>query len=153
MHIISNWMIFNQEGVNVAFSDPVIHILNKNEFTSLLLSHAFESSSAQVDSSNSAPCPDVLEGASQSDEKNLKDRDAVHSNLIKSRTNVLLLGDSPGDSNMADGLPHATCLRVAFLNRDIEDDDLERNYLSKFDIVLMKDMGMDVFVVKFLDLM
>ncbi|XP_033123896.1 cytosolic 5'-nucleotidase 3A-like [Anneissia japonica] len=58
------------------------------------------------------------------------------------RTNVLLMGDSIGDLDMADGLIHADVLKIGFLNSHVE-QNLEV-YKSKFDIVVVDDSTMDV---------
>jgi cytosolic 5'-nucleotidase 3 len=60
---------------------------------------------------------------------------------LQDRTNVLLFGDSLGDLNMSQGLTQSNIIKVGFLN-----DRLDRlpEYLSKFDVVILGDPGMDV---------
>lgn len=58
------------------------------------------------------------------------------------RDNVILLGDSLGDANMSDGIPHATVLKIGFLSANIE--EALPQYLDKFDIVLLDDQTMEV---------
>lgn len=63
---------------------------------------------------------------------------------VRGRKNVILLGDSPGDLRMADGLDEAeTVLRIGFLN----DKMVERReeYLKLFDVVLVNDGPMTAF--------
>lgn len=69
---------------------------------------------------------------------------------IRKRSNAVLLGDSVGDSTMADGAPcikapphgDSTILRIGYLNQNF-DASLKR-YLDTFDIVLLDDQTMDV---------
>jgi hypothetical protein len=76
LHIVSNMMEFNDDGLIVAFKEPLIHILvyigklkpqNKNE-------------------------------------ANIKG--LPYFNSIKQRNNVILMGDSEGDPHMGEGLEH-----------------------------------------------
>lgn len=70
-------------------------------------------------------------------------KDVKYLNFIKERSNVLLMGDSPGDSGMADGVHHAeNILKIGFLY-----DNLEENlstFMDAFDIVLVDDQTMEV---------
>ena len=51
---------------------------------------------------------------------------------------VILLGDSPGDSNMANGMPNLQeIVRIGFLNFNVE-EKLEK-YTNLFDIVFTND--------------
>lgn len=61
---------------------------------------------------------------------------------LEKRHNILLLGDSLGDSNMVDGLDYTEdeIVRIGFLN-DGADDKLEQ-YLQRFDIVLTNDSSL-----------
>ncbi|XP_071943235.1 cytosolic 5'-nucleotidase 3-like [Antedon mediterranea] len=60
----------------------------------------------------------------------------------KNRTNVLLMGDTIGDLQMAEGLnPADNVLKIGFLNSHFENLEV---YKSKYDIVIMDDSSMDV---------
>jgi len=60
-----------------------------------------------------------------------------------SRKNVILLGDSLGDLQMADGMKNVdTCLKIGFLNAKV--DEWLEEYKAKWDIVLVEDMTLDV---------
>lgn len=56
---------------------------------------------------------------------------------VKSRKNVILLGDGLGDIHMADGINHENILKIGFLNYQIE-EKLEE-YKKRFDVVLTND--------------
>ncbi|XP_046709377.1 7-methylguanosine phosphate-specific 5'-nucleotidase A-like isoform X3 [Silurus meridionalis] len=63
--------------------------------------------------------------------------------FIHDRTNVLLLGDTPGDLNMADGVQNLhNILRIGFLNDKV--DERMKQYISSYDIVLVKDETLDI---------
>ncbi|MEK6885987.1 MAG: hypothetical protein AABX17_03410 [Nanoarchaeota archaeon] len=57
--------------------------------------------------------------------------------IIKSRKNVLLLGDGLGDLGMIEGFNYSTLLKVGFLNFDY-DKDVE-SFKKQFDIILEGD--------------
>ncbi|KAI8500683.1 7-methylguanosine phosphate-specific 5'-nucleotidase [Branchiostoma belcheri] len=58
------------------------------------------------------------------------------------RTNVILLGDSPGDLQMADGVPNVeNVLKIGYLNAHLERLD---TFTELYDIVLVQDETMDV---------
>lgn len=61
---------------------------------------------------------------------------------LEQRRNILLLGDSLGDANMADGLKFEEdeIVRIGFLNTDV-DNKLEA-YLDRFDVVLTDDSSL-----------
>ncbi|MEQ2224802.1 hypothetical protein ILYODFUR_011259 [Ilyodon furcidens] len=62
---------------------------------------------------------------------------------LHGRPNVLLLGDSLGDLNMAEGVSEAqNILTVGFLNDQVE--ERKESYINSFDIVLLKDETMDI---------
>ena len=60
---------------------------------------------------------------------------------MKNRKNVILLGDSLGDSNMLNGLSHNTTLKIAFLNKDNE--KFKKQYEKEFDVLILNDGPMD----------
>uniref|UniRef100_A0A8C7IHL2 5'-nucleotidase n=1 Tax=Oncorhynchus kisutch TaxID=8019 RepID=A0A8C7IHL2_ONCKI len=66
-----------------------------------------------------------------------------HFQELKSRHNVLLLGDSLGDLTMADGVHSMeNILKIGFLNDKVE--ERKTSYLNAYDIVLVKDETMEV---------
>lgn len=76
-----------------------------------------------------------------------KNENAIHSSPyfeeLKARHNVILLGDSLGDIQMARGVPSPnTILKIGFLN-DKSEAKLAL-YQNAFDIVLVDDQSMDV---------
>ncbi|KAK2971305.1 hypothetical protein RJ640_001331 [Escallonia rubra] len=88
--IVSNRMVFDQNGHLVSFKGKTIHSLNKNE-------HALDMA---------APVHDHL---------GEDDLPIDESALVKKRTNVLLLGDHLGDLGMSDGLIYERRISVGFL--------------------------------------
>ena len=62
-------------------------------------------------------------------------------NLIKNRKNIILLGDSLGDIDMANGISHETIIKIGFLNYHIK-ENLEL-FKQNFDIVILNDSSMD----------
>ncbi len=69
--------------------------------------------------------------------------DTEYERAIQSRTNVILIGDSTGDSNMADGLENIKNeLKIGFLNENI--DQLLDIYEELFDIVIVNDNTFEV---------
>ena len=63
--------------------------------------------------------------------------------MINNRTNVLLMGDTEGDHNMAESLENVeNILKIGFLNHNIEKDF--DKFLNLFDVVLMKDSSLNV---------
>jgi len=66
-----------------------------------------------------------------------------HFQELRSRPNVLLLGDSLGDLTMADGVQDMeNILKIGFLNDKVE--ERKQSYLNSYDIVLVKDETLDV---------
>ncbi|CAI5711919.1 unnamed protein product [Peronospora destructor] len=59
---------------------------------------------------------------------------------LEKRPNILLLGDSLGDSNMANGLEFKEEVRIGFLN-DGAEQKLDM-YLQHFDVVLTNDSSL-----------
>ncbi|KAF0923712.1 hypothetical protein E2562_006684 [Oryza meyeriana var. granulata] len=113
--IVSNRMVFNEEGHLVSFKGKTIHVLNKNE-------HALDMA---------APVHDNLGDPNGSTDDY---------SLVKKRTNVLLLGDHIGDLGMSDGLNYENRIAVGFLNNNIEKSLID--YSEAFDIVYLNDAPM-----------
>uniref|UniRef100_A0A1A8HDC0 5'-nucleotidase n=1 Tax=Nothobranchius korthausae TaxID=1143690 RepID=A0A1A8HDC0_9TELE len=66
-----------------------------------------------------------------------------HFQELRTRPNVLLLGDSLGDLNMADGVQDMeNILKIGFLNDKVE--ERKQAYLDSYDIVLIKDETLEV---------
>ncbi|XP_042512230.1 cytosolic 5'-nucleotidase 3A-like isoform X2 [Macadamia integrifolia] len=114
--IVSNQMVFSNDGRLVSFKGKTIHVLNKNE-------HALDMASSSVHDQ-------FGETKEQSD-------DNV---FIKRRTNALLLGDHIGDLGMSDGLNYEYQITVGFLNDDIE--KFLETFQKAFDIVYVNDAPM-----------
>ncbi|ESQ52539.1 hypothetical protein EUTSA_v10016992mg [Eutrema salsugineum] len=114
--IVSNRMVFDDDGRLVSFKGKLIHVLNKNE-------HALDMA---------APLHDQL-GADIGEEEE-------GNAYVKQRTNVLLLGDHLGDLRMSDGLSYETRICIGFLNDNIE-KSLE-SYRKEFDLVYINDAPM-----------
>lgn len=117
--IVSNRMVFDDNGHLVSFRGKTIHVLNKNE-------HSLDMS---------APVHNQL-----GDMNGLNNE----SHSVKKRTNVLLLGDHIGDLGMSDGLNYENRIAVGFLNDNI-DDSIE-SYSEAFDIVYLNDASMGAVV-------
>ncbi|CAN6287393.1 unnamed protein product [Urochloa humidicola] len=113
--VVSNRMVFNEEGRLVAFKGKTIHVLNKNE-------HALDMA---------VPVHDNLGDPNGS----IDDY-----SLVKKRTNVLLLGDHIGDLGMSDGLNYENRIAVGFLNANVEKS--LKDYSKAFDIVYLNDAPM-----------
>ncbi|XP_068193821.1 7-methylguanosine phosphate-specific 5'-nucleotidase-like [Antennarius striatus] len=66
-----------------------------------------------------------------------------HFQELRTRPNVLLLGDSLGDLTMADGVQDMeNILKIGFLNDKVE--ERKQSYLDSYDIVLVTDETMEV---------
>jgi len=61
--------------------------------------------------------------------------------MIKSRRNILLLGDSLSDSEMAAGFDYDNLLKIGFLNEKVE-ENLE-SYKRDYDVVILNDASLD----------
>ncbi|XP_050218017.1 uncharacterized protein LOC126668851 [Mercurialis annua] len=116
--VVSNRMVFDNDGRLISFKGKLIHVLNKNE-------HALDMA---------APVHEHL-----GDIDGLID-DNTAAALVKKRTNVLLLGDHLGDLGMSDGLDYETRISVGFLNNNIVNN--LPSYRKAFDIVLLNDAPM-----------
>lgn len=57
--------------------------------------------------------------------------------IIRQKTNVIVLGDSLSDADMADGLEHQTVMRIGFLNEP--DEASLKRYGEKFDALICGD--------------
>ncbi|MBU3941581.1 MAG: haloacid dehalogenase-like hydrolase [Nanoarchaeota archaeon] len=68
----------------------------------------------------------------------------IYFDMIKQRKNVILIGDSLGDIDMAKGIEHKAMLKIGFLNKDIEKN--KDVYERKYDALILNDGPMD-FVV------
>lgn len=63
--------------------------------------------------------------------------------MVKQRSNVLLMGDNIGDAKMADGMEHCdVVIKIGFLGKHLS-CNLD-NYLNIFDIVLFDESTMEV---------
>ncbi|XP_069355489.1 7-methylguanosine phosphate-specific 5'-nucleotidase [Maniola hyperantus] len=70
-------------------------------------------------------------------------KDTEYYKMVKTRNNVLLLGDNIGDAGMAEGMEHCDVIvKIGFLGRNTEAN--LQNYINKFDIVLVNEHTMDV---------
>ncbi|KAB5539125.1 hypothetical protein DKX38_016658 [Salix brachista] len=88
--IVSNRMVFDNDGRLISFKGKLIHSLNKNE-------HALEMAAPVHEHFGDGDGP-------------------VNDNVsVKERTNVLLLGDHLGDLGMSDGLDYETRISAGFL--------------------------------------
>ncbi len=68
-------------------------------------------------------------------------KDTPYHEQIVQRKNVILLGDSPGDLHMAEGMDHDNIIKIGFLNEEI--DNLLDFYKESFDVVIVDDGPMD----------
>ncbi|RHZ65143.1 hypothetical protein Glove_319g79 [Diversispora epigaea] len=68
-------------------------------------------------------------------------KDSPYYNTVKNRGNIILIGDSIGDLQMASGISHDICLSIGFYNKN---DDFFDKYQEMFDIVVTGDGPMKV---------
>ncbi|KAI8440533.1 hypothetical protein MSG28_001781 [Choristoneura fumiferana] len=62
--------------------------------------------------------------------------------LVRDRSNVILMGDNIGDAGMAEGMDHCdVVIKVGFLGHDLK--NLPK-YIDKFDIVLVEEDSVDL---------
>ncbi|KAL5709032.1 5'-nucleotidase [Ranunculus cassubicifolius] len=115
IRIVSNRMVFDDDGHLVSFKGKTIHVLNKNE-------HALDMA-APIHEQPGDPDEPADDNAS-----------------VKLRTNVLLLGDHIGDLGMSDGLNYENRIAVGFLNDNIEKS--LPSYQKAFDVVYLNDAPM-----------
>nr|GLL40178.1 cytosolic 5'-nucleotidase 3-like [Ipomoea trifida] len=116
IRVVSNRMVFDENGNLLRFKGKLIHVLNKNE-------HALDMAE---------PLHDKF-----GEDKGMCNEESS----LKQRTNVLLLGDHIGDLGMSDGLNYETRISVGFLNHNIE-DSLD-SYRKAFDVLYLNDASMD----------
>lgn len=169
MHVISNRMIFDEEsGRVVAFSEPIVHVFNKNEFTGLLAGMVNKEDPHLHASKESLDTPQLTAKDSKLHDKRL----AEYKAMISNRRNVLLLGDSVGDIQMGQGVSHDQLLSVGFLNMYRQTDggewvDSEQHlgtptppavikkhvdaHLDTFDVVLSNDCSLETFINELLE--
>eukprot|EP00808_Paulinella_micropora_P019188 g61050.t1 len=100
VHIISNFMEFDEKGVFNGWRGEAIHVFNKNET--------------------------VLHGS-------------PFGAQMAARRNVLLLGDSLGDTNMNEGVSADCVLRVGFFNESVHPPSSLPFYLDAYDLVCVGD--------------
>jgi 5'-nucleotidase len=55
---------------------------------------------------------------------------------ISERKNVILIGDSLGDTTMADGMNHDCVLKIGFYNHDKKDSVKIKKYSENYDIII-----------------
>jgi HAD superfamily hydrolase (TIGR01544 family) len=103
LHIVSNGMLFDENGRLEGFTEPLIHMFNK---------------------SSSVIPPGAL------------------ANELHARRNCIVVGDSPGDSTMGDGIAHSSVLKVGLVNDNI--NNLIPIYRNLFDVLLLDDCGLDM---------
>ncbi|CAG8665540.1 8093_t:CDS:1 [Scutellospora calospora] len=69
-------------------------------------------------------------------------KDNPYYTKIKNRNNIILLGDTIGDLQMASGINHDTCLSIGFYNA--KDNSINEEYKKMYDIVVTNDGSLDV---------
>lgn len=68
-------------------------------------------------------------------------------NKIQHKTNVILLGDSLGDLNMAEGIEHNEIIKIGFLNYTENDEkynDFIKPYLDGYDVIITEDSDINL---------
>ncbi|XP_050385284.1 uncharacterized protein LOC126801854 isoform X2 [Argentina anserina] len=113
--IVSNRMVFDDNGHLISFKGKTIHSLNKNE-------HALDMA---------VPLHDQLGDLDEPTYENVS---------VKTRRNVILLGDHIGDLGMSDGLKYENRISVGFLNDNVENSI--DSYRKAFDVVYLNDAPM-----------
>ena len=74
------------------------------------------------------------------------ERLAAAAGLRDSRRNFIIVGDSPGDATMADGLDATTVLKIGLLNDAGNSAALLPRYRELFDVLLLGDTGLEPLV-------
>lgn len=121
MHVVSNFLQYDSEEENalgVAWNKELIHVFNKHM--------------VRLDD-----CPYKKE---VSNRKN----GTLHFYLLQilsTHNSVILIGDSPGDVHMSEGLDVENILKIGLLS--IKPEERLAEFKEKFDIVLISDNTMD----------
>lgn len=102
IHIISNSLLWDDQGRAVGIKEPIIHSFNK-------------------------------------DETLLQDYPAF--DKIKERKNIMLLGDTLGDADMARGFDYDNILKIGFLNGDMQ-ENLD-NFTQVYDVIILNDASFE----------
>ncbi|KAL3313563.1 5'-nucleotidase, cytosolic III [Cichlidogyrus casuarinus] len=118
VHIVSNFMAFNQEGLLVGFKEPLIHVFNKNIATVCEMDYYKTESSKR---SCVLLCGDSTGDVHMSDGANFISEEEHATPVENSKTTVL---------------------RIGFLNEHVE-ENLDR-YKEIYDIVLVDDDSFDL---------
>jgi len=66
---------------------------------------------------------------------------SLYKEQLKNRKNILLMGDTLGDADMAEGSDSNDIIKIGFLNEKVE-ENLEQ-FKDAFDVVILGDPGMD----------
>jgi len=66
---------------------------------------------------------------------------SLYADSIRHRRNVIVIGDSMGDSNMADGLDNECVLRIAFVSSKTKNH--VDKFSEKFDVVIIEEESYD----------
>ncbi len=66
---------------------------------------------------------------------------SLYEDQLKDRKNIILMGDTLGDADMAEGSDSNDVIKIGFLNENVE-ENLEQ-FKEAFDVVLLGDPGMD----------
>ncbi|CAI7924089.1 unnamed protein product [Closterium sp. NIES-54] len=169
VRVVSNRMQFDESGRLIAFPGRIIHVLNKNEHALELAaleeatagtdSHSHGNGSTTAVHTDPASPTQVLTMAPQG-----VDREAGADTVtpgaitaaeelaeVRSRTNVILLGDHLGDLGMSEGVSISNQISVGFLNHDVERQ--LGLYKRSFDIVVLDDGPMDVVIAQLNDVL
>lgn len=111
--VITNTFTWDKNGNATGINEPIIHSLNKNEQT---INHS------KVYEKTDCFGPPHLRGLSQ-------------------RKNIILLGDSVSDVDMAKGFKYDNILKIGFLNEKI--DEKLALYQKHFDALILNDGSFD----------
>ncbi|CAI5935545.1 unnamed protein product [Closterium sp. NIES-64] len=169
VRVVSNRMQFDESGRLIAFPGRIIHVLNKNEHalelaaleegTAAADSHSHGNGSTTAVHTDPASHTQVLTMAPQGVDREAGADTVTPGTItaaeevaeVRSRTNVILLGDHLGDLGMSEGVSISNQISVGFLNHDVE-RQLEL-YKRSFDIVVLDDGPMDVVIAQLNDVL